>query len=183
MQPLPSLNVVFAMVLQEERHQRVTSITKTRSDVVGFFVQTPHNNSVSYGRGRMVTTCNYCGRTGDIMRDCYQLHGFPETRNDTSFGLGRGWNNTSGRGMNQNNGAFNVGGSSGQQHTISPEDGAGLTLSKEQMPLLVQLLNLSSAPPTDRMFVLLLILVHLIILLGTCVAVFTERKTMCCGIH
>lgn len=71
------------MVVQEEQHQRVAINHESRADAIGFSVKAQHNLT----RTRTMVTHIYCGRMGHPVRDCYQLHGFPETRNEVS---GRG---------------------------------------------------------------------------------------------
>ncbi|VVB15434.1 unnamed protein product [Arabis nemorensis] len=86
MTPPTSLASTFSMILQEERHQNVTRAFDVRTDVVGFSIQA----QLSYGHNRVPIVCSYCGKNGPPVKDCFQLHGFPESRGDHGVNRGRG---------------------------------------------------------------------------------------------
>ena len=88
MEPVPSIDKAFSLVIQEERQRFSTSnsapsIESTTLAVKNqVFNQGSHSNN-SNGRnfkgnatkGRLV--CSHCGKLGHIMEKCYKLVGFP----------------------------------------------------------------------------------------------------------
>ena len=88
MEPVPSIDKAFSLVIQEER-QSSSTINGTPS--VGsatlavknqFFNQGSSSNNSNgknfkgdVGKGRPV--CSHCGKLGHIMEKCYKLFGFP----------------------------------------------------------------------------------------------------------
>ncbi|XP_061369168.1 uncharacterized protein LOC133312043 [Gastrolobium bilobum] len=91
--PLPNVNRVFSMVIQQERHLQSDLPTEAITNA-GVFVNlaNQHNfqrggnsygrgrgRSNSYGRGYMHggKLCTYCGRTNHTVETCFQKHGFP----------------------------------------------------------------------------------------------------------
>ncbi|KAJ1688075.1 hypothetical protein LUZ63_019465 [Rhynchospora breviuscula] len=90
MEPLPSLNKVYSLVIQEERHRSIARGNEERTDAVGFAVQVSksrdglqmdHNPTKSGSRARPV--CSHCSKIGHEKAQCYELIGYPE-------GWGRG---------------------------------------------------------------------------------------------
>ncbi|KAJ3708504.1 hypothetical protein LUZ61_012209 [Rhynchospora tenuis] len=75
MDPLPSLNKVYSLVIQEERHRSIARGKEEMTDAVGFVVQ------ASKPRERPV--CSHCSKIGHEKAQCYELIGYPE-------GWGRG---------------------------------------------------------------------------------------------
>ncbi|XP_068483289.1 uncharacterized protein [Phaseolus vulgaris] len=76
--PLPSLNRVYAMLVQEERVRMMAKSTEERGLVVGLAMQANYKEK---GRGDMVEklmTCSHCGKNGHDMKGCFQLIGYPE---------------------------------------------------------------------------------------------------------
>ncbi|GMI65892.1 hypothetical protein HRI_000258500 [Hibiscus trionum] len=75
--PMPSINKVFALVTQEES-QRVIKLTNPVTDAI-CAVKTMNNQAVksfnSQRKGR--PQCSHCGLLGHIKDRCYKLHGFP----------------------------------------------------------------------------------------------------------
>ncbi|KAL4575087.1 hypothetical protein LXL04_021928 [Taraxacum kok-saghyz] len=97
MDPIPSVNRIFSLVIQEERHRDVNMIQQNDT-VMAFNVRsnnnTGSNQSQSYkhqsqGQPRQFTNnnsknyrkdspfCTHCKRTGHTQEKCYRLHGFP----------------------------------------------------------------------------------------------------------
>ena len=80
MEPLPSINKVYSLLIQEERQRRVgscnTYIESTALAVKGF-------NSISFfsggknSKGKDRPFCTHCGKLGHIVEKCFKLHGFP----------------------------------------------------------------------------------------------------------
>jgi hypothetical protein len=101
--PLPSLNKIFSMVLQHERQYNSTHVDDSRvlinaSDsrkgrgrgrgTGGYSSVQGGNRSNSYNaKGR---ECSYCGKTNHVVENCYRKHGFPP-----NYGRSYAANNTS----------------------------------------------------------------------------------------
>jgi len=85
--PLPPINTVFFLVVQEERQKEVyTAIGSSNHNSAALFTKsvasdasaTPRNRPVknnSFRKDRPV--CSHCGVSGHTMEKCYRLHGFP----------------------------------------------------------------------------------------------------------
>ncbi|GAU43467.1 hypothetical protein TSUD_141050 [Trifolium subterraneum] len=75
--PLPSLNRVYATMVQEERVRVISKGKEERGEVVGFSAQT-------HTRGRGLTEikekdkCSNCNRTRHEAGNCFELIGYPE---------------------------------------------------------------------------------------------------------
>ncbi|XP_073119854.1 uncharacterized protein [Henckelia pumila] len=76
MDPLPSLNTVFAKIVTEERHQSVARDHATNSDVVGFAAHGAARGKNDHPRSNGV--CSHCGKRGHDQESCFQLVGFPD---------------------------------------------------------------------------------------------------------
>lgn len=167
MTPPTSLASTFSMILQEERHQNVTRVADVRTDMVGFSAQA-QANAISTPRNRTPIVCSYCGRNGHPVKDCFQLHGFPDSRGDNNGGRGRGgstmnggrnggrggWNNMGGRGRGRvaaNNAQFTAHEPSSQVYNLQSSDGDGLTLNKDQWNALVNILKTPPQGSNDRL--------------------------------
>jgi hypothetical protein len=79
--PLPPMNKVFSLVLQEER-QRGLSISSSSFNHNTTALLTKANSSTlnrgkGYSKGNDRPVCSHCGITGHTMEKCYRLHGFP----------------------------------------------------------------------------------------------------------
>jgi hypothetical protein len=88
MDPLPSINKVYSLVIQEEKQRSVrmpvTPPLEAAALVASFGQQ--GNDSRGRGRGRgdriqKKPRCNYCGIPGHIQENCYKLHGYPDKSN------------------------------------------------------------------------------------------------------
>nr|KYP37490.1 hypothetical protein KK1_041321 [Cajanus cajan] len=90
MDPLPSLNRVFSLVVQQERqifgeqsnHPKAMAVAgkgyrnnfgRGNGSEGGNMPQ----NKTDYGRGNNTKVCNHCGKTGHTIDTCYRKHGFP----------------------------------------------------------------------------------------------------------
>lgn len=82
MNPLPTLNKIFSMVLQYERQFRV-SIPVDESKVLINALNYPKSQGRGRGYGGSSSTsgskrvCSFCGRSNHIVDTCYRKHGFP----------------------------------------------------------------------------------------------------------
>ncbi|XP_073138193.1 uncharacterized protein [Henckelia pumila] len=98
MDPLPSLNTVFAKIVTEERHQSIARDHATNSDTVGFAVHGTARGRT--GRPRSNGVCSHCDKPRHEQENCFQLVGFPDwwySENRTNGVQGRGGGRT-GRG-------------------------------------------------------------------------------------
>jgi len=76
LEPLPTLDRMFNIVLQEENHKTVMLGREERIDAVAFVVN--HVGKVQQGAGAGGRiTCKHCGRTGHEQANCYELIGYP----------------------------------------------------------------------------------------------------------
>lgn len=94
--PLPSLNKVFALIIQEERHREITvsslsheSAALMTKSILNSSPTSPHKftalmtKSTSgprfakppYRKDRPI--CSHCGVSGHIVEKCYKVHGYP----------------------------------------------------------------------------------------------------------
>lgn len=89
MDPMPNLNRVYAMIIQEERHKNMARIKDERNDVVVFDVQTGPKSAAMRAKEK-TGSCGHCGRTGHEATDCFQVIGYPEWWGDRPKGNGRG---------------------------------------------------------------------------------------------
>ena len=76
--PLPSLNRVYAIMVQEERMKTITRSKEEKGMVVGLAVQA---GSKSKGRREgkdKSVVCSCCGKTGHDAKGCFQIIGYPD---------------------------------------------------------------------------------------------------------
>lgn len=160
--PLPSLNRIYATLIQEERVKSIARTKEERGEVVGLAVQTAGR---ARGRGDMKeknAVCSYCNRTGHDALSCFQVVGYPDwwgdrPRNETKMGAGRGKGQQQTRGSNQGRGRSTIIRANAVQTNeggpvVTNADASGLTgLSSEQWQTLVELLNTHKGSNTERM--------------------------------
>jgi len=69
LEPLPSIDVIFNMITQEENHNNLMLARDRRSDhVVAFTVRDQPNERPS---------CKHCGHRGHEEANCYEIVGYP----------------------------------------------------------------------------------------------------------
>ncbi|KAL5579742.1 hypothetical protein UlMin_012184 [Ulmus minor] len=76
--PLPSINKVFSLVIQEERQRGLISYCFTSvssPNIAAFGVATGNYNP--YKRRRDKPLCTHCGFLGHTIDKCYNIHGYP----------------------------------------------------------------------------------------------------------
>lgn len=100
LEPLPSVNKAYAMVLRVEKQREVNQVYTNNQENNAFLVKMQHGNNTrnkgggnysgrgrngqSFGRGRGRNNdkdnkyCDYCNTPGHIRETCFQLNGFPE---------------------------------------------------------------------------------------------------------
>ncbi|KAJ4755428.1 Retroelement pol polyprotein-like [Rhynchospora pubera] len=94
MEPLPSLNKVYAVVIQEERHRSMARSQDEKNQVVSFAVQASKPRDMS-NRAIMNERpmCTHCGKTGHEVTQCFEIVGFPEGWGRGGRGNGHGGRN------------------------------------------------------------------------------------------
>ena len=80
MDPLPSINEVYSLLIQEERecslkknldpHMESTTLVTKVSSSAG-------NNNNKNSKGKNDSTCNHCGMMGHTVEKCYKIYGYP----------------------------------------------------------------------------------------------------------
>ena len=80
MEPVPSINKFYSLLIQEERQRRVGSsnnhIESTALAMKGSnstFILSGGKNS----KGKDRPVCTHCGKLGHTVEKCFKLHGFP----------------------------------------------------------------------------------------------------------
>uniref|UniRef100_A0A2N9I0J6 CCHC-type domain-containing protein n=1 Tax=Fagus sylvatica TaxID=28930 RepID=A0A2N9I0J6_FAGSY len=83
MDPLPSVNRAYALILQEERQRNISHATPLpRSAALAAMGRPSQSNMKLSTRTKEKLKCNHCGREGHTMERCYKLHGYPtDSRN------------------------------------------------------------------------------------------------------
>lgn len=151
--PLPSLSTAFSNVIQEERHHQMMREKEERVDAVSFALNSLNiadnkkQNSNSYDK----VICSHCKKTGHEVKNCCQLHGYPEHWNSNRGrggrcgGRGRGIGQGRGMGRSMNvvaNAAPSPGDSSIQNTPITNRDQTHFSgLSNEEWNAIANLLE------------------------------------------
>ncbi|XP_012847972.1 PREDICTED: uncharacterized protein LOC105967929 [Erythranthe guttata] len=157
---LPNLNRVYAMVVQQEQVQIMTSTKEERGNPMSFVVQAGRNSGGE--RKEKPSTCSICKRKGHDAENCFQRIGYPEwwgERPRTTTG-GRG--STNGRGTQQNYGRGRGGAArahaaqtpsfDGTRNIVTNSDRTGITgLSNEQWSALLNILDSHKDGNTERL--------------------------------
>lgn len=76
MDPFPSIEKVFALVLQDEQHKAVTAMTSAETQVA-FAVKKHSSAKVPNNGKKKRPTRTHCGLIGHTMDRCYKIHGYP----------------------------------------------------------------------------------------------------------
>ena len=84
MDPIPSLNKVYSLLIQEETQRSTPNafVAKVDSIVLATKLSNDHHgtnlaSSNSGSKGKDRPTCTHCGKIGHIVDKCYKLLGFP----------------------------------------------------------------------------------------------------------
>ncbi|KAK4563175.1 hypothetical protein RGQ29_005614 [Quercus rubra] len=85
MDPWPSLNKVYSLLIQEEMKRNVGNKTHSRVESTALaakgqnFTEHPRQNfwSRHHSKGKEKPECTHCGKLGHTANKCYRLHGFP----------------------------------------------------------------------------------------------------------
>ncbi|KAJ3690345.1 hypothetical protein LUZ61_019509 [Rhynchospora tenuis] len=125
MDPLPNLNRIYSMVIQEERHKNVTRGREERGDTVGFAVHVNKADTMSKTGDKPL--CSHCGKIGHEISNCFELVGYPE-------GWGRGRRGgRGGRGPNRGRGRGRAHANAVQGGNSTAQD-AGASNSQRMIP-------------------------------------------------
>ncbi|XP_056862228.1 uncharacterized protein LOC108845038 [Raphanus sativus] len=124
--PLPDINNVYSRVIREEQHNNTARSKETKTDAIGFSVQTETPKSDSTQLAAVTTRfrdpnrmCSHCSKKGHDNTECFQLHGYPEwwyeqknnasatgsTYGSSQRGRGGRFSNNSNRGRGRSNSA------------------------------------------------------------------------------
>nr|GMC91147.1 retrovirus-related Pol polyprotein from transposon TNT 1-94 [Ipomoea batatas] len=77
--PLPNLNRVYHMVVQDEQARTIVSTHDNRSDPVSYVMRAGQGNRVTLGGAKKDgVTCGHCHRVGHDTSGCFQLIGYPD---------------------------------------------------------------------------------------------------------
>ena len=83
--PLPTLEKIYAMVTQEERHcSMARGADRVEITVFAVKIEKPGGQKNKSG------SCTYCGKTRHDVADCFQLKGYPDWWLARQMGRGRG---------------------------------------------------------------------------------------------
>ena len=79
-EPLPSTNKVYSLLIQEERQRNVGN-SNAHVKSTALVVKGSNSNPFFFGgknsKGKDRPICSHCGRLGHTMEKCFKLHGFP----------------------------------------------------------------------------------------------------------
>ncbi|KAJ4787232.1 Retroelement pol polyprotein-like [Rhynchospora pubera] len=146
MEPLPTLNKVYSMVIQEERHRSVVRGREERGEAVGFAVQAvgflDSQGGPKPAKVGLVDrpSCTHCGKMGHEVSRCYELIGYPEgwgRGGRTGRGGRGGGRGARGRGhvhANAVQGSFNAGASYSAGASCGASAGASHGAEKKHEP-------------------------------------------------
>ncbi|XP_070017979.1 uncharacterized protein [Nicotiana sylvestris] len=70
MQPPPSLDTAYGILLQDEKQRQITPNSHFHGDSASF-------HKVSFDQNKSPLLCKYCKKPGYLVDRCYKLHGFP----------------------------------------------------------------------------------------------------------
>ncbi|PNX93517.1 retrovirus-related Pol polyprotein from transposon TNT 1-94 [Trifolium pratense] len=134
--PLPTLNKVYATLVQEERLRMVTRVTEERGEAMAFAVHSKFKNK------EKEESCSHCNQVGHNSEGCFQLIGYPEWWGDRRRRPMKG----SGRGKPEQSNNRNRGGTAkahvAQAKEITAEvSAADFGLTSDQLQTLSSLLN------------------------------------------
>ncbi|KAL2460952.1 Retrotran gag 3 domain-containing protein [Abeliophyllum distichum] len=79
--PLPPINKVFSLIIQEERQINLSSYmttptsSSTNSHTLAFGISTNTYNTHKGKQSKPI--CTHCGKLGHTINECYKFHGFP----------------------------------------------------------------------------------------------------------
>ena len=130
--PLPSMNKVYSLLIQEERVKTITRGKEEREDIMALTTR-----ARVVGRDNTMV-CSHCKKTGHESENCFALIGYLEwwgdrPRNDIKGG-GRGRGQTSGRGGGRG-GRGQPRAYAAQTRTVVPSGSTSTSIETETAPL------------------------------------------------
>ena len=84
MDPFPSLNKVYSLMIQEETQRSVTHCSNPKVESTALVAKSQNfnvNSEVNYvgnngNKGKYKPICTHCGKPSHTIDKCYKLHGF-----------------------------------------------------------------------------------------------------------
>ena len=166
-EPLPNLNRVYAMIVQQERVRTMTRTKEERGSPMSFVVQVGGRNSGGDGKDKTVI-CSNCKRKGHEADSCFQQIGYPEWWDDrprtTTGGLSGGRSGGCGRGVQQGTSggrgrrgiaranAVQTSRTDGGRSVVTHSDKTGISgLSDEQWATVLTMLNSHKGGANERL--------------------------------
>jgi transposase InsO family protein len=158
--PLPNLNKVYSILIQEERVKTISRGKDERGEVMAFAVRNRGD-----GKDKNMV-CSHCKRTGHEAGSCFALIGYPEWWGDRSRNEGKSGGRGKGQQMSQQRTGQGVGrgrglvranvaqtaGEGSSLTNMAEGDGPGsLGLSNEQWEALLKLLNNQKTSEVEKM--------------------------------
>ncbi|XP_019264486.1 PREDICTED: uncharacterized protein LOC109242109 [Nicotiana attenuata] len=161
MQPPPSLDTAYNILLQDKRQRQVSSPSQFRTDSASFnahltnkFSGTPappiqFNQKINFDLSKSNIVCRYCKKPGHLVDKCYKLHGFPP-----------GFKFTKGKRIAANVEVQGYPNSVGSQNTVESSQGPseseslipGLTKDQySQLMMLLQQTQISESQPQSSL--------------------------------
>ncbi|XP_019267426.1 PREDICTED: uncharacterized protein LOC109244741 [Nicotiana attenuata] len=85
MQPPPSLDDAYSILLQDEKQRQITPNSHFQGDSASFHVNLNTKSApprrfaqkISFDQNKSPLFCKYCKKPGHLIDKCYKLHGFP----------------------------------------------------------------------------------------------------------
>lgn len=81
MEPLPNLNRVYAIMVQEERMKMITRSKEEKGLVMGLAMQTRYKGKGHKEDKDKYVMCSHCGQKGHDAKSFFQIIGYPEWTN------------------------------------------------------------------------------------------------------
>ncbi|GAV71481.1 hypothetical protein CFOL_v3_14975, partial [Cephalotus follicularis] len=105
MDPLPSANKAYSLLLQEERQRSLIDFKHQQPDHAAMSTHTAPNSSKSSHHANSSNTspkyhCSHCNVDDHLDSHCFMLHGYPPNRGGSSSNRGGSSSNRGGRSFN-----------------------------------------------------------------------------------
>ena len=147
--PLPNLNKVYSILIQEERVRTFTRGKEDRGEIMALATRSRFDD-----KDKSNLTCSHCKKKGHDLSNCFELNGYPEWWGDRPRNDGR--KSSRRKAQNTNRGGGRSGSSSARanaaQTVQNTNDGAAVTetdlsqlprVTVEQLQQLLKMLNTS----------------------------------------
>lgn len=80
MNPLPTVNITYLMLNQEEKQRGIINTINNQHEVLAFFTHKASNNQTQNPKHNKSMECEYCHLTNHRINYCWKLHGYLEGR-------------------------------------------------------------------------------------------------------